>query len=241
MNSNLEFQKGIEVLRNEEPEPGVAHRTLLALREPPKQNVWAGLVPAAVAVTAIGLVFALPESSSASSLDPIVRAVRAAPRWMCTVYTKDSLGKEVWASVTVRIGETERTTYNPKVPGMSPHGELSVTYSGGKRIRKYADRQTEDAHPNRSDTVPEQLIDSFADHQLTQSVGLSPNVSEAGRFYDRYLVTWKATTIQRAGQLAVYTNPGTKLPVKMIGVGGNSVGLHAEWVYSDIPVQFRPE
>lgn len=240
MNPNIEFQKGIEALRNEMPDVGVAHRTLLAIRRPPKRNAWAGPV-SATAVLAIGLVFAWPKPSAASSLDPIVQAVRSAPRWMCTVYTKESMGKEVWASVTVRLGDTERTTYNPKVRGMSPQGELSITYSKGKRIRKYADRQTVDSHPNQSETVPEQLIDSFANHQLVKSVEQSKNVSEGGRLYDRYLVAWTATPIQRTGQLAVYTNPGSKLPVKMIGVSGNSLGLHAEWVYGDIPPEFRPD
>ena len=48
------------------------------------------------------------------------------------------------------------------------------------------------------------------------------------------MVSWKQS-VERSGEIALYTEAGTKRPVRMLGVGGNSLGLHSEWQYEDVP------
>jgi hypothetical protein len=240
MNPNLEFEKGIEALRCEQPEPGAALRTLTALRQPLKKRSWPVRVSATAAVIAIGLFVFLPQPSAASSLDPIVQALQAAPKWMRTTYTRDPLGNETWSSVTVHLGAIERTTFNPDAPEASPQGELSITTIDGKRIRKFANREVVESQNPSSDPSPAQVIVSMASHELVQSVKVSRNVVEDGRRFDKYLVMWRADEVQRAGQLTIYTEPGSKLPVRMIGISGNSIGFHTEWAYRDFPARFSP-
>ncbi|MBS1724787.1 MAG: hypothetical protein JSS66_17735 [Armatimonadetes bacterium] len=245
MTNNNELEQGFAALRAETSDPVAAQKALRALRQPRKRLDWrlAGIPLAAAILTASFL--ATPRTSSASDLRAILDTLHASNTWVATMFAQDGKGQEVVAMQIASDGDVYKVTFNPGAPGASPANARALALVGGRRITFLSDCTVidESAGPvwrmGRAvwfKQAPDAIIDDLLQNKLVTNVSTRKSLNDHDRILDEYVVAWRqGSTDERSGRIALYTEAGTKRPVRMLGVGGNSLGLHSEWRYDDVP------
>jgi len=238
MRNDHELDRGFAALRDEKPAPDAALRTLRRLRQPQRRQTWKTVgVPLAV-VAAGSLFLAMPRPSAANELKSVLQALRRAKVWMATVYVLDPSGREVVSQRIASDGRVHKTVFNRSAPGMDARSETAFFTVGDRRFNVFDDCTLIDHKGPRKESAPEQVVEDMLSAGLVKDVRVERSVIDHGAKLDKYTMTWdQAATGGRKGTIAIFTEPGTKRPVRMVGLAGNSVGFHSEWTYDKVPAE----
>lgn len=235
MKSNYEIENGFAALKAETSDPSAADRALQSLRNPRSSLNWrlATLPIAGLALLAAFL--ATPRSASAAELREILETLRNSKVWANTQFVPDKQNGEVVSMQIASNGAVQKVTFNPLAAAANSGQPKALALSEGRRITFRSDCTViDDVNDVWFKQAPETIIDDLLKNQLVTRITTKKGLDVGGRKLDEYVVNWKQG-LERSGEIALYTEAGTKRPVKMLGVGGNSVGLHSEWRYEDVP------
>lgn len=236
MRNENEFESGFAALKSEVARPGAAQDAkkvgAVAPRRVPLTLV--GL-PVAV-IAAMALMIAIPRPSAAAELNAVMDALKKAGTWMAIVYETDKSGHERMTQKIASNGTVYKTTYLEGGSVTGSGSEDALAFAEGKRYNFFPKYTYIDDAGEEKKVGPEQQIEDMLRNDLVTGVRVERNVLLEGQKRDKYLMSWNQKVAQgRSGEIAIYTEIGTKRPVKMIGVLGNSIGFHTEWRYKDVP------
>ncbi|MBS1715289.1 MAG: hypothetical protein JST30_13225 [Armatimonadetes bacterium] len=238
MNHEHDIDRGFAALRDERPEPESALKALKKLRSPAPRRNWT-VVGVPIAVVAAGALFlAVPRTSAANELKSVLQALRQAKVWMATVYVLDPSGREVVSQRIASDGRVHKKVLNRSAPGMDARSETAFFTVGNRRFNVFDDCTLIDKKGPSMEAAPEQIVEDMLTAGLVKDVRVERSVIDRGARLDKYTMTWdQVATGGRHGTIAIFTEPGTKRPVRMVGLSGNSVGFHSEWIYDKVPAE----
>lgn len=235
MRSDNELDRGFAALRTEESPTGAHQRALQKLQPPTPSRNWRVAALPLVAAGVAAAFLSMPRTSSAAELKKMLDALRQTRVWMVTTYVTDKNGNKVVSQRIASNGRVHKSTFNPDAPGRSNGSEKAVAFVDGARINFFPDCTLIETAENQSEG-PEQIVSNMISGELVTDVKVQNKVTEGGRLVDRYTFTWnQVATGGRHGEIMILTEPGTRKPVRIVGLSGNSVGFESEWTYSNIP------